>query len=98
MQRLIFGSLSVVLLSLFSLSVADAQDLKANTSPSDMVILAQNSAGRLAGYVNDGTPKGINKDQWLTASGEVSVVAGSSNNYNVTLRASGLVPNPLSSV
>jgi hypothetical protein len=102
MKPLIFGSLSMLVISSAVLPAVQANQIpteetrgsdKANTP----VLIAQNqtSSGNLMATANDGTPRGITRQQWLTANAQVSASPISSNSYRVTLQASNLVPNGL---
>ncbi|WP_258001345.1 hypothetical protein [Fischerella thermalis] len=95
MKRLIIASLSTLTLSTLVLPAVRANQV--NTSNKAQILIAQNqkTSGMLMATANDGTPRGFTKERWLTAKGEVSVSPVNANNYKVTLKASGLVPNGL---
>ncbi|MGF1672291.1 MAG: hypothetical protein ACFCUV_01230 [Rivularia sp. (in: cyanobacteria)] len=95
MKRLIIASLSTLTLSTLVLPAVRANQV--NTSNKAQILIAQNqkTSGMLMATANDGTPRGFTKERWLTAKGEVSVSPVNANNYQVTLKASGLAPNGL---
>lgn len=72
------------------------QELTTNKGISQ-ILIAQNQtqSGTLMATADDGTPRGLTKEKWLTAKGEISVLPVNANNYQVTLKASNLVPNGL---
>ncbi|QUS60160.1 hypothetical protein IQE94_15165 [Synechocystis sp. PCC 7339] len=98
MNLLILGSLSIAILSAAVVSQVKAENLSHQTLflpiSNQPVLIAQASVS-LTVNANDGTPQGINKDQWLKAKAQVSSTASSGGNYRVTVNASGLVPNGL---
>ncbi|MEA5506138.1 hypothetical protein VB735_24080 [Halotia wernerae UHCC 0503] len=99
MKRLIFGSLSMLVISSAVLPAVKANQIDTgnkrltNNNGIPQILIAQNQNPTLMATANDGTPKGFTKEKWLTAKGEVSVSPVNANNYTVTLKASGLAPN-----
>ncbi len=98
MNRLILGSLSLAVLSAAVVSQVKAENSSRQTlfpATSNQPVLIAQAGGSLMANANDGTPRGINKDQWLKAKAQVSSTAPNAGNYKVTVNASGLVPNGL---
>lgn len=72
------------------------RNLTANDRISQILMAQnQNTSGMLMANANNGTPKGLTKEKWLTAKGEVSSSPVKEGSYKVTLKASGLVPDGL---
>jgi hypothetical protein len=98
MNRFILGSVSLVFLSAGTVSQVKAESFSSQTIFSQTLtqpVLIAQAGGSLTANANDGTPQGINKDQWLKAKAQISSTAPSGGNYRVTVNASGLVPNGL---
>jgi hypothetical protein len=99
-KRLIFGSLSILLLSTGILPAVRAEILGSgnknqNAIAQNLIAQNQDNSGMLMAAADDGTPTGLTEQEWLAAKGEVSVLEVNSDSYTVTLEASNLVPNGL---
>ncbi|AHJ28713.1 hypothetical protein PN465_09585 [Nodularia spumigena CS-584] len=105
MKRLIFGSLSMLVISTAVLPPVKANQIETqqkgltNNNNTSQILIAQNqtASGMLMPTSNDGTPNGITKEKWLSANAKVSAspISNSRGSYRVTLKASNLVPNGL---
>ncbi|RMF27748.1 MAG: hypothetical protein D6756_01410 [Cyanobacteria bacterium J083] len=102
MKRLIFGSLSILLLSSvvkspITAEAIGAKNLIAKHSSIAQILLAQEQISSLVltAIADDGIPEGLTQEKWLAAKGEVSVSPVKDDSYTVTLKASNLVPNGL---
>jgi hypothetical protein len=100
MKGLIFASLSILTLSTTILPAVRAETIDRrdtnNHNTSSQIFIAQNENGSmLMAAANDGTPRGMTEEDWMTAEGEVSVSEVNPDSYTVTLEASNLVPNGL---
>jgi hypothetical protein len=99
-KRLIFGSLSILLLSTALLPAVRAEIIGSGNKNQDAIaqnLIAQNqqTSGMLMATADDGTPEDLTEDEWLAATGEVSVSTVEADSYTVTLEASNLVPDGL---
>ena len=100
MKHLILGSMSILFLSAATLSVASEgvnhiSKNHQNSIRQNIVAQNQETSEMLMATADDGTPEEITEEQWLSATGEVSVVEVNPDSYTITLKASNLVPNGL---
>lgn len=95
MKRLLLGSTTILLLSA-TVSYVNAETLKLKpVRQQSQQLIAQNMAGLMA-TDQDGLPSNFTKEKWLSAKAQISTTPiPRTNNYQVTVKAQGLVPNGL---
>lgn len=62
---------------------------------SNLIAQNQDTSNELSAFANDGIPEGLTEQEWLAATGAISVSEMDSENYTVTVEASNLVPDGL---
>lgn len=94
MKLLMIGGTTALLFSATIVGVNAQTFRPTSVNQQQPQLIAQNMAGLMA-MADDGTPKGITEERWLKANATVSTSPVSNGKYQVTVQASGLVPNGL---
>ena len=62
---------------------------------SNLIAQNQDTSNELSAFANDGIPEGLTEQEWLAATGAISISEMDSDNYTVTVEANNLVPDGL---
>lgn len=90
------STLSISLLTMASEASAKTKHYLNHEEVSPRAIAQnQNTSKNLMAVADDGTPETLTKEDWLTATGEVSVLEVNPDSYTVKVEANNLVPDGL---